>query len=287
MPNEGFWRSGIVPSFDNLNASFVQKGTQAALPEPTQFGRLYFAEDVSIVYRDDVRTSTDANDSEFAPSSSIMNGYVRPPKPSSGSVPAWKVFFRLVQGVATDDATLEGTGEALTPLKIKEGGIEGRHIADGTITASKVQGGTLGVGSNSVDTSHIRDIAVTQAKIRNSAVGTNQIADGAVTAPKLGTNAVTAGKILASAVTSVAIANGAVTNTKIANDAVRAAHIQAGAVGNSELAANAVTSAKIADGTIVEADLHSAIRDKLFDITISTVLPTSADGEVGDIWFVR
>ena len=266
--NEGFWGSQTFASPDNMNAFLIQRGTEANIPSPGQTGRLYFATDVNIVYRDDVRTEFDTDNSQFAPGS--------PARPTSGSVRAWKVFFRLVQGVLTDGTTIVGTGEESNRLRV--GTISGTQIADGSITEDHMAPGvTLGVSPDSVGTTHIRNDAVSSAKLRSTS------GDEAVTTDTVRNNAITDAKLRSS-------------NTD-SERAVTENHIRNGAVTASKIPANTISSSHIVNGTIVWDDVATTLQNRLLrlpsdstrpaNLTVSTLAPTSGQGGDGDFWFVR
>ena len=86
-------------------------------------------------------------------------------------------------------------------------------------------------------------------------IDTNHIVDGAVTEAKITTDAVTTGKIKNLNVTTAKIADGAVTEAKIATDAVTTGKIKNLNVTTAKIADSAVTTGKILDGTIKNADV--------------------------------
>lgn len=92
----------------------------------------------------------------------------------------------------------------------------------GTYSVSQSAGTTL------IDTEHIEDLAITNAKIGNLAVDSAQIADLAVVEAKIGALAVTDAKIALATITGAKIANATITDAKIAT--VSASKLTAGTI---------------------------------------------------------
>ena len=108
------------------------------------------------------------------------------------------------------DATLDGDGVSdATALGVADGGIEGRHIAQDTITGDKVEGpeqlGQTKIAINAVSHNEIQDDAVRTDQIqtntiehrhmRDNSVGETEIISSSVTLPKLSAGG-NAGQIL-------------------------------------------------------------------------------------------
>lgn len=136
------------------------------------------------------------------------------------------------------------------------GNIESVNLADGSVSAGKIQ-------SNAVTDTKINTAAVTEAKIASGAVTADKIGTGAVTEAKLGdasvteakigSGAVTADKIGAAAVTEAKIGSGAVTADKLGSGSVTNPKLGTGAVEADNIAADAVTTAKILDENVTPA----------------------------------
>lgn len=117
------------------------------------------------------------------------------------------------------------------------------------------EGPAFTLGEESVETKHLKALAVTEAKLAAEAVGNGKIAAGAVTAAKIGTNAVEEAKIKEAAVSASKIAVGAVTETKLGAEAVTAGKIATGAVTEGKLGSEAVGTTKIANLAVTEGKL--------------------------------
>ncbi len=123
------------------------------------------------------------------------------------------------------------------PSNIIDGNI---HIINGTITASKLQAGTItaesGVIANAaIGTAQIQDLAVTNAKIANASIDTAKIADLAVTDAKIlniDASKITSGDISTERLTAnviqainLATSDAKIDGAKIQNATIQDAHI--------------------------------------------------------------
>ena len=52
MSNQGFWQNGLEGSADRLNAGLLQYAAFASRPAAGQTGRLFYATDTNVLYRD-------------------------------------------------------------------------------------------------------------------------------------------------------------------------------------------------------------------------------------------
>ena len=116
--------------------------------------------------------------------------------------------------------------------------------------------------ANSVNSTNIKNEAVTGSKIEPQAVDSTHIAQECINdAAMMASGVVTSAKLASSAVTTAKIATTAVTNAKLANDAVDGDKLASGAINHPSKFANsvvstdaigndAVTNAKIADEAI-------------------------------------
>ena len=136
------------------------------------------------------------------------------------------------------------------------------------IGSGKVLEGML--GSESVATAKIKDLAVSAAKLASDAVETAKILNLAVTTGKLADLAVTAQKLASEAVETGKIKNAAVTAAKMAANSVESAMIKDGAVTAQKIANSAVIESKIEDGAVTsrKAALSIAIKEATGDKTL-------------------
>jgi hypothetical protein len=154
--------------------------------------------------------------------------------------------FDEAAGEAVDLAKLNSM-VADAVAQVEEGAITNRELADGTISADKLDAeveAQLGVPAGSITTA--------------------KLVDGAVTTAKLADDAVTAAKIAAGAVDTAELADAAVETGKLADDVLSAdatgrAKMADGFVTVDELADDAVETAKIKDGEVTLAKLDAGV----------------------------
>ncbi|MDR2221163.1 MAG: hypothetical protein LBE34_00330 [Flavobacteriaceae bacterium] len=158
-----------------------------------------------------------------------------------------------------------GAGAVLqdVTLEVVETSIETKHLKDNAVSAAKIN-------ANAVLTEKINHLAVTTDKIDTKAVTTDKIADEAITTAKIGKGAVRNGQIAANAVGrneiyqnnideihmsdksigTRALINDAVTEVKIAKEAITTNKIAKEAVTTDKIKNLAVTNMQIAQSTI-------------------------------------
>jgi hypothetical protein len=140
--------------------------------------------------------------------------------------------------------------------------IQTSDIKDGAITSAKILDGTLVAGdlaSDSVTTSKIADNAVTMAKLGSGALPTD------IT--------VASANITDLTVATADIAADAVTGAKIADDSINSEHYVDGSIDTAHIADSQITGAKIASTTITDGKLasNSVTTSKITDANVTTV----------------
>jgi hypothetical protein len=167
---------------------------------------------------------------------------------------------------------------------------------------------TGGIGDNVISTSAILDDAVDATKLRDSvsvdgnrAVTTNHIRDNAITTDKIAANAVTAAKLADNSVDTAAIVDANVTTVKIADANITTVKIADANVTGAKLADGAAVKGVAVDQTSYAGTSPITVSEpttdnKQIDIAstsnaygvrhVSASLPTSGDGNNGDIWYV-
>ena len=137
--------------------------------------------------------------------------------------------------------------------------IQTSDIKDGAITSAKIKDGTIVAGdlaSDSVTTIKIADNAVTMAKLGSGALPTDitvasaNITDLSVATADIAADAVTGAKIADDSINSEHYVDGSIDNQHIAGQAVTGNKIAGSTVTSSNLASNSVTSAKITDSNV-------------------------------------
>jgi hypothetical protein len=130
-------------------------------------------------------------------------------------------------------------GEKGSPGTLTEESVETKHLKNLAVTEAKI-------AEEAVATGKIKNSAVTQAKLAGEAVTEGVLAAGAVSETKLGAEAVATGRIKNLAVTEGKIAAGAVTEAKLGSEAVSEAKLGSEAVSEAKIKALAVTEGKLA-----------------------------------------
>jgi hypothetical protein len=155
-----------------------------------------------------------------------------------------------------------------------------------------------GIADGSVSTAKLADDSVTSDKLRddasvdgNRAVTTNHIRDGAVTTLKLADGSVTTVKIADANVTTAKIADANVTTAKIADDAVTGAKLADGAavkgVAVDQTSYAGTSPITVSEPTTDNKQIDIASTSNAYGVRhVSASLPTSGDGNNGDIWYV-
>jgi len=140
--------------------------------------------------------------------------------------------------------------------------IQTSDIKDGAITSAKILDGTLvaaDLASDSVTTAKIADNAVTMAKLAGGTLPTDI--------------SVASANITDLTVATADIAADAVTGAKIADDSINSEHYVDGSIDNQHLASQAVTGPKIAGATVASSNLasNSVTTSKITDANVTTV----------------
>ena len=140
--------------------------------------------------------------------------------------------------------------------------IQTSDIKDGAITSAKILDGTLvaaDLASDSVTTAKIADNAVTMVKLAGGTLPTD------IT--------VASANIVDLTVATADIAADAVTGAKIADDSINSEHYVDGSIDTAHIADSQVTGAKIASTTITDGKLasNSVTTSKITDANVTTV----------------
>lgn len=151
------------------------------------------------------------------------------------------------------DAVLEEAKAEVDSLR-RRFPIKEVDIADGAITANKIEAGSI-----------------TTLQLAAGAVTTEKLAAGAVTAKKIDSKAVTAEKLAADSVTAGSIAADSVLTRHIGTEQVTAEKLKAGAVEADKIAAGAVTADSIAAGAVTADSIEAGAIQMKPDSIFSTV----------------
>lgn len=155
------------------------------------------------------------------------------------------------------DAVLEEAKAEVDSLR-RRFPIKEVDIADGAITANKIEAGSI-----------------TTLQLAAGAVTAEKIAAGAVTAKKIDSKAVTAEKLAADSVTAGSIAADSILTRHIGTEQVTAEKLKAGAVEADKIAAGAVTADSIAAGAVTADSIEAGA----FRLRPNSILPDTAFGQ--------
>ena len=196
---------------------------------------------------------------------------------TSGNIPASPAAIRIFRDTNVDSAKATYTAGS----SVKAADLNANHeqllfaaqeeqnqtiqtsdIKDGAITSAKILDGTLvaaDLASNSVTTDKIADNAVTMAKLAGGTLPTD------IT--------VASANITDLTVATADIANDAVTGAKIADDSINSEHYVDGSIDTAHIADSQVTTAKLANTNVTDAKLasNSVTTSKITDANVTTV----------------
>lgn len=142
-------------------------------------------------------------------------------------------------------------------------------LVDNAVDSAKLKSSASVDGDRAVTTNHVRDLAITDAKLASSAVTTAKLADNAVDSAKLessasvdGDRAVTTDHVRDLAITNAKIAENTIASSKLLNSSVDSTKLKSSASVDADRAVTtnhiqdlAVTNAKIAVETITSNKL--------------------------------
>ena len=196
---------------------------------------------------------------------------------TSGNIPASPAAIRIFRDTDVDSAKATYTAGS----SVKAADLNANH--EQLLFAAQEE------QNQTIQTSDIKDGAITSAKIldgtivagdlASDSVTTAKIADNAVTMAKLGSGALPTDITVASAnitdltVATADIAADAVTGAKIADDSINSEHYVDGSIDTAHIADSQVTGAKIASTTITDGKLasNSVTTSKITDANVTTV----------------
>ena len=161
-------------------------------------------------------------------------------------------------------------------LKIAEGVITTRNLANGSVVTSKIADGSVTtdkLGILSVTTEKIADGAIITSKVINRGITTEKIADSAIVTDKIADGSVVTDKINDSAITNSKLANDSVNAAKISDNSVTTSKVADGNITTDKIANKSVTTDKLADSSVTASKLAdgSINADKFADRSISNV----------------
>ena len=196
---------------------------------------------------------------------------------TSGNIPTSPAAIRIFRDTNVDSAKATYTAGS----SVKAADLNANH--EQLLFAAQEE------QNQTIQTSDIKDVAVTTAKIADAAITTAKITDANITSAKIADNAVTMAKLssgtlptditVASAnivdlsVATADIAADAVTGAKIADDSINSEHYVDGSIDTAHIADSQVTTAKLANTNVTDAKLasNSVTTSKITDANVTTV----------------
>ena len=181
-------------------------------------------------------------------------------------------YIQKGTGTVTSINILDGT---IVNGDIANSTIETSKIKDSAITSAKIANGTIvntDIADATIETGKIKDSAITSAKIANGTIVNEDISDATITGAKFVDGTITSTQLANNSVTTNKITDLNVTTAKIANLGVTTAKIADANITEAKIANSSITSAKIVNGTILNEDIaDGTIKGaKLDNGTIST-----------------
>jgi hypothetical protein len=196
---------------------------------------------------------------------------------TSGNIPASPASIRIFRDTDVDSAKATYTAGS----SVKAADLNANH--EQLLFAAQEE------QNQTVQTSDIKDGAVTSAKILDGTIVAGDLASDSVTTAKIADNAVTMAKLASGtlpndiavnsanitdlSVATADIANDAITGAKIADDSINSEHYVDGSIDTAHLADSQVTTAKLADTNVTDAKLasNSVTTSKITDANVTTV----------------
>ena len=196
---------------------------------------------------------------------------------TSGNIPSSPASIRIFRDTDVDSAKATYTAGS----SIKAADLNANH--EQLLFAAQEE------QNQTIQTSDIKDAAITTAKILDGTIVAGDLASDSVTTAKIADNAVTMAKLgsgtlptditVASAnivdlsVATADIAADAVTGAKIADDSINSEHYVDGSIDTAHIADSQVTTAKLANTNVTDAKLasNSVTTSKITDANVTTV----------------
>lgn len=160
---------------------------------------------------------------------------------------------------------------SLDSTRVATGGLAGRNLRIGTITADRLAPGAVGsaqiadgslpgtkLQAGTVTGNQIQNGSLTGVDLQDESIQTNDITNGTLLGVDMATGAVTGLIILDDTVGSIDLKDGSVTGADMADTTLAGIKLKAGAVGERELAVASVTSAAVRDSSLTSVDLKDA-----------------------------
>ncbi|QFZ54113.1 hypothetical protein FEZ18_04470 [Oceanihabitans sp. IOP_32] len=206
---------------------------------------------------------------------------------ASGNV-TWVNPNTLLASISDGNTTVvSGTGTTTDPyiVEVKDGSINTIHLTNGAVTNAKVGADAITTDKildGTIGTVDLADGAVTNAKITGGGAGEIMISDASGNVTWVNPNTLLAS--ISDGNTTVVSGTGTTTDpyiVEVKDGSINTIHLTNGAVTNAKVGADAITTDKILDGTILSDDIaNKTIQvSDIADAGNNQVLVTGATGE--------
>lgn len=191
-----------------------------------------------------------------------------------------------IQGFQIDDGTITNqniSAATITADKLVVGTITATQIASATITANNMVAGTITAASAiiadaAITSAKIADATVTSADITNATIVAADIASATITTAVIGDAQITSAKITDLTVATADIADVAITTAKITTLNVTTATIADANITTAKIASLAVTTADIGDLQVTTAKIAT------LNVTTATIADANiTNGKIANL----
>ena len=166
---------------------------------------------------------------------------------------------------------LDGSGTAVDPFDVKDGGIDSARLADNAVDTEQLATAAVHasiIADGAVETDKIDNAAVTDSKIADDAIDTHHIADDAITHEQMANGSIGTSQLVDSAVTTAKIHDDAITTQKIGSKVITGSEIADNTLLGDHLVDGAVGADQIADGAV--SSNHLTFTTTTASVTLTT-----------------
>jgi len=168
---------------------------------------------------------------------------------------------RLLDTITFEDGAVTGgkiANATITASNITGGTITATEIANSTITGGKIAGTTItasNIVNGTITGTQISNATITGGLIANTTITGANIVNATITATQIQSATITATQIAATTITAGNIVSGTITGTQIAATTIAAANIVAGTITTTQIAATTIVAGNIAASTITATQI--------------------------------
>ena len=181
-------------------------------------------------------------------------------------------------------AAQEEQNQLVQTSNIRDNAITTDKIKDLNVTRAKLEADIIDgtkIADDAINSEHYADGSIDTAHIADLQVTTGKIAADAVTGAKIADDAIDSEHYAATSIDTEHIANENITTAKLANVAVTSAKLATDAVTTAKIVDSNVTTAKIADDAVTSAKLENSINSAIAANTAKTTNQTHTGDVTG------